>query len=49
MEQCKKYQHQVHELEERLRAFVGAAQKLSQMGQNLGESADKVRGCLVAK
>ncbi len=32
----------MHDLEEKLRSFVGAAQRLSQMGQSMAESADKV-------
>ncbi len=38
----KKYQHLVHDLEERLRGFVGAAQRLAQMGESMAASADKV-------
>ena len=36
------YQHLVHDLEERLRGFVGAASRLAQMGESMAASADKV-------
>jgi hypothetical protein len=42
VENVKKYQHLVHDLEERLRGFVGAASRLAQMGESMAQSADKV-------
>ncbi len=42
VEAAKKYNAQVHSLEERLRGFVGAASRLAQMGESMAEAADKV-------